>query len=164
MVSGEDYFCLNGYVNKQNCRIWSRESHHAYKETPLYPKKITVWCTIDACGIFGPYFFENGQEEPVTSSLSKNLEWLFLLTCYWKPSEEFCFQQKVVTCHTAMALLVTRTIVDLKPISEMLFVRYQNKCVNNRMLHCQLSAESWCNKNKTLGRITMFIFNFILKS
>ncbi|GFV59789.1 DDE_3 domain-containing protein [Trichonephila clavipes] len=36
-------FWLNGYVNKQNCRIWSEANPQVYVETPLHPEKLTVW-------------------------------------------------------------------------------------------------------------------------
>ncbi|GFY19624.1 uncharacterized protein TNCV_4647961 [Trichonephila clavipes] len=37
---------LNGYVNKQNCRIWSEANPQVYVETPLHPEKLTVWCAL----------------------------------------------------------------------------------------------------------------------
>ncbi|GFU75355.1 uncharacterized protein TNCV_3951871 [Trichonephila clavipes] len=40
----EPHFWLNGYVNKQNCRIWSEANPQGYVETPLHPEKLTVWC------------------------------------------------------------------------------------------------------------------------
>ncbi|GFT30887.1 hypothetical protein TNCV_1682701 [Trichonephila clavipes] len=51
------HFWLNGYVNKQNCRIWSEANPQVYVETPLHPEKLTVWCALWAGGIIGPYFF-----------------------------------------------------------------------------------------------------------
>ncbi|GFV78925.1 DUF5641 domain-containing protein [Trichonephila clavipes] len=47
----EAHFWLNGYVNKQNCRIWSEANPQVYVETPLHPEKLTVWCTLWAGGI-----------------------------------------------------------------------------------------------------------------
>ncbi|GFY36285.1 uncharacterized protein TNCV_4846561 [Trichonephila clavipes] len=44
LFSDEAHFWLNGYVNKQNCRIWSEANHQVYVETPLHPEKLTVWC------------------------------------------------------------------------------------------------------------------------
>ncbi|GFT57801.1 hypothetical protein TNCV_4865501 [Trichonephila clavipes] len=40
--SDEAHFWLNGYVNKQNCRIWSEANPQVYVETPLHPEKVTV--------------------------------------------------------------------------------------------------------------------------
>ncbi|GFS85654.1 hypothetical protein TNCV_4759901 [Trichonephila clavipes] len=47
----EAHFWLNGYVNKQNCRIWSEANAQVYVETPLHPEKLTVWCALWAGGI-----------------------------------------------------------------------------------------------------------------
>ncbi|GFT12658.1 hypothetical protein TNCV_5094331 [Trichonephila clavipes] len=44
LFSDEANFWLNGYVNKQNCRIWSEANPQVYVETPLHPEKLTVWC------------------------------------------------------------------------------------------------------------------------
>ncbi|GFY26952.1 hypothetical protein TNCV_930931 [Trichonephila clavipes] len=51
LFSDEAHFWLNGYVNKQNCRIWSKAYAQVYVETPLHPEKLTVWCTLWAGGI-----------------------------------------------------------------------------------------------------------------
>ncbi|GFV83974.1 hypothetical protein TNCV_1479761 [Trichonephila clavipes] len=51
LFSDEAHFWLNGYVNKQNCRIWSEANPQVYVETPLHPEKLTVWCTLLAGGI-----------------------------------------------------------------------------------------------------------------
>ncbi|GFX02574.1 hypothetical protein TNCV_728281 [Trichonephila clavipes] len=49
--SDEAHFWLNGYVNKQNCRIWSEANPQVYIKTPLHPEKLTVWCALWAGGI-----------------------------------------------------------------------------------------------------------------
>ncbi|GFV45258.1 hypothetical protein TNCV_2496161 [Trichonephila clavipes] len=51
LFSDEGQFWLNGYVNKQNCRIWSEANPQVYVETPLHPEKLTVWCALWAGGI-----------------------------------------------------------------------------------------------------------------
>ncbi|GFW92471.1 hypothetical protein TNCV_517881 [Trichonephila clavipes] len=51
LISDEVHFWLNGYVNKQNCRIWSEANRQVYVETPLHPEKLTVWCALWAGGI-----------------------------------------------------------------------------------------------------------------
>ncbi|GFV46397.1 hypothetical protein TNCV_3232861 [Trichonephila clavipes] len=43
LFSDEAHFWLNGYVNKQNCRIWSEANPQVYVDTPLHPEKLTVW-------------------------------------------------------------------------------------------------------------------------
>ncbi|GFW22334.1 hypothetical protein TNCV_1430881 [Trichonephila clavipes] len=52
LFSDEVHFWLKGYVNKQNCRIWSEANPQVYVETPLHPEKLTVWCALWAGGIF----------------------------------------------------------------------------------------------------------------
>ncbi|GFV18284.1 uncharacterized protein TNCV_1764671 [Trichonephila clavipes] len=49
--SDEAHVWLNGYINKQNCRIWSEANPQVYVETPLHPEKLTVWCALWAGGI-----------------------------------------------------------------------------------------------------------------
>ncbi|GFT47469.1 hypothetical protein TNCV_3750031 [Trichonephila clavipes] len=66
LFSDEAHFWLNGYVNKQNCRIWSEANLQVYVETPLHPKKLNVWCALWAGGIIGPYFFKNDEGHDVT--------------------------------------------------------------------------------------------------
>ncbi|GFV66838.1 hypothetical protein TNCV_4303991 [Trichonephila clavipes] len=50
-LGNEAHFWLNGYVNKQNCRIWSEANPQVYVKTPLHPEKLTVWCALWAGGI-----------------------------------------------------------------------------------------------------------------
>ncbi|GFU90895.1 uncharacterized protein TNCV_4922281 [Trichonephila clavipes] len=66
LFSDGAHFWLNGYVNKQNCRIWSEANPQVYVETPLHPEKLTVWCALWAGGIIGPYFFKNDEGHNVT--------------------------------------------------------------------------------------------------
>ncbi|GFV22120.1 transposable element Tc3 transposase [Trichonephila clavipes] len=66
LFSDEAHFWLNGYVNKQNCRIWSEANPQVYVETPLHSEKLTVWCALWAGGIIGPYFFKNDEGHNVT--------------------------------------------------------------------------------------------------
>ncbi|GFV34488.1 hypothetical protein TNCV_467021 [Trichonephila clavipes] len=54
LFSDEAHCWLNGYVNKQNCRIWSEANPQVYVETPLHPEKLTVWCALWAGGILLP--------------------------------------------------------------------------------------------------------------
>ncbi|GFV92841.1 DUF4817 domain-containing protein [Trichonephila clavipes] len=83
LFSDEAHFWLNGYVNKQNCCIWSEANSQVYVETPLHSEKLTVWSTLWAGGIIGPYFFKNDGHN---------------FTELW-------FQQDGATCHTARATI-----------------------------------------------------------
>ncbi|GFX38541.1 DUF4817 domain-containing protein [Trichonephila clavipes] len=66
LFSDEAHFWLNGYVNKQNCRIWSEANPQVYVETPLHPEKLTVWCALWAGGIIGPNFVKNDEGHNLT--------------------------------------------------------------------------------------------------
>ncbi|GFW80048.1 uncharacterized protein TNCV_984571 [Trichonephila clavipes] len=46
LFSDEVHLWLNGYVYKQNCRIWSEANPQLYVETPLHPEKLAVWCAL----------------------------------------------------------------------------------------------------------------------
>ncbi|GBL70488.1 hypothetical protein AVEN_217785-1 [Araneus ventricosus] len=56
--SDEAHFHLNGYVNRQNWRIWGTENSHFAIEKSLYPRPVTVWCALSSRGIVGTIFFE----------------------------------------------------------------------------------------------------------
>ncbi|GFV91199.1 putative DD41D transposase [Trichonephila clavipes] len=109
LFSDEAHFWLNGYVNKQNCRIWS-EVEQVYVETPLHPEKLTVWCALWAGGIIGPYFFKNDEGHNVTVNGDR---YRAMITNFFIPElnnhdvQELWFQQDGATCHTA------RVTIDL---------------------------------------------------
>ena len=116
IFSDETDFDLGGYVNKQNCRIWSTVDLHGYIEKPTHPKQVTVWCGFWCRGIIGPFFFENEQGEAATVNGDRYRAMLneFLFT---KIKEEdignIWFQQNGATCHT------TETTLDvLCPVLE----------------------------------------------
>ncbi|GFX56361.1 uncharacterized protein TNCV_2242931 [Trichonephila clavipes] len=107
-VGDEAHFWLNGYVNKQNCRIWSEANPQVYVETPLHPEKLTVWCALWAGGIIGPYFFKNDEGHNVT--VNGDL-YRATITNFFIPElnnhdvQELWFQQDGATCHTARATI-----------------------------------------------------------
>ncbi|GFU48584.1 DUF4817 domain-containing protein [Trichonephila clavipes] len=88
LFSDEAHIWLNGYVNKQNCRIWSEANPQVYVETPLHPEKLTVWCALWAGGIIDPYFFKNDEGHNNNHDV-----------------QELWFQQDGATCHTARATI-----------------------------------------------------------
>ncbi|GFW72534.1 uncharacterized protein TNCV_3797621 [Trichonephila clavipes] len=101
--SDEAHFWLNGYVNKQNCRIWSEANPHVYVETPLHPEKLTVWCALWAGGIF-----KNDEGHNVTVNGDR---YTAMITNFFIPElnnhdvQELWFQQDGATCHTARATI-----------------------------------------------------------
>ncbi|GFT77823.1 uncharacterized protein TNCV_4388001 [Trichonephila clavipes] len=108
LFSDEAHFSLNGYVNKQNCRIWSEANPQVYVETPLHPEKLTVWCALCAGGIIGPYFFKNDEGHNVTVNGDR---YRAMITNFFVPElnnhdvQELWFQQDGATCHTARATI-----------------------------------------------------------
>ncbi|GFT49527.1 putative DD41D transposase [Trichonephila clavipes] len=102
--SDEAHFWLNGYVNKQNCRIWSEANPQVYVETPLHPEKLTVWCALWAGGTF----FKNDEGHNVTVNGDR---YRAMITNFFIPEmnnhdvQELWFQQDGATCHTARATI-----------------------------------------------------------
>ncbi|GFW22249.1 transposable element Tc3 transposase [Trichonephila clavipes] len=100
LFSDEAHFWLNGYVNKQNCRIWSEVNPQVYVETPLHPEKLTVWCALWA----GESFFKNDEGHNVTVNGDR---YRAMITNFFIPElnnhdvQELWFQQDGATCHTA---------------------------------------------------------------
>ena len=68
IMSDKVHFHLNGTVNKQNFRYWASENPRELHQRPLYSPKVTVWCGLGKCGIFGPFFFEEGEETATVTS------------------------------------------------------------------------------------------------
>jgi hypothetical protein len=58
IFSDEAHFWLDGYVNRQNYRIWGTEKPELVVVRPLHPRRITVWCGLCGDGVLGPYFFD----------------------------------------------------------------------------------------------------------
>ncbi|GFY35933.1 uncharacterized protein TNCV_4843051 [Trichonephila clavipes] len=108
LFSEEAHFWWNGYVNKQNCRIWSEANPQVYVKTPLHPEKLTVWCALYAGGIIGPYFFKNDEGHNVTVNGDR---YRAMITNFFIPElnnhdvQELWFQQDGATCHTARATI-----------------------------------------------------------
>ncbi|GFX30239.1 DUF4817 domain-containing protein [Trichonephila clavipes] len=104
----EAHFWLNGYVNKQNCRIWSEANPQVYVETPLHPEKLTVWCDLWNGGIIGPYFFKNIEGHNVTVNRDR---YRAMIANFFIPElnnhdlQVLWFQQDGATCHTARATI-----------------------------------------------------------
>lgn len=60
LFTDEASFCLNGTVNRHNCRYWSTENPHWMQEAHTqHPQKLNVWAGILRNRILGPFFFED---------------------------------------------------------------------------------------------------------
>ncbi len=102
LFSDEAHVRLNGYVNKQNCRIWDEKQPEEIQELPFHPEKTTVWCGLQAGGIIGPYFFKNDAGENVTVNGDR---YRAMITDYLMPEIEardlgdIWFQQEFIGEH-----------------------------------------------------------------
>ncbi|GFT96219.1 uncharacterized protein TNCV_3906651 [Trichonephila clavipes] len=105
LFSDEPHFWLNGYVNKQNCRIWSEANPQVNDETPLHPETLTVWSALWAGGIIGPYFFKNDEGPNVTVNGDR---YRAMITNFFIPElnnhdvQELWFHQDGATCHSVV--------------------------------------------------------------
>ncbi|GFV88035.1 uncharacterized protein TNCV_3241851 [Trichonephila clavipes] len=103
LFSDEAHFWLNGYVNKQNCRIWSEANPQVYVETPLHPEKLTgaLYGLVES-------FFKNDEGHNVTVNGDR---YRAMITNFFIPElnnhnvQELWFQQDGATCHTARATI-----------------------------------------------------------
>ncbi|GFX29884.1 uncharacterized protein TNCV_4750121 [Trichonephila clavipes] len=106
LFSDEAHFWLNGYVNKQNCRVWSEANPQVYVETPLHPEKL-----------FGARY---GLVESLVRTSSKTMNVtvngdrytagiqignFFIPELNNHDVQELWFQQDGATCHTARATI-----------------------------------------------------------
>ncbi|GFT58103.1 transposable element Tcb2 transposase [Trichonephila clavipes] len=103
LFSDEAHFWSNGYVNKQNCRIWSEASPQVYVETPLHPEKLfgALYGVVES-------FFKNDEGHNVTVNGDR---YRAIITNFFIPElnnhdvQELWFQQDGATCHTARATI-----------------------------------------------------------
>ncbi|GFW19428.1 DUF4817 domain-containing protein [Trichonephila clavipes] len=107
LFSDKAHFWLNGYVNKQNCRIWSEANPQVYVETPLHTEKLTVWCALWAGGIIGPYF-KNDEGHNVTVNGDRYgamITTFFISELNNHDVQKLWFQQDGATYYTARATI-----------------------------------------------------------
>ncbi|GFW91587.1 DUF4817 domain-containing protein [Trichonephila clavipes] len=103
LFSDEAHFWLNGYVNKQNCRIWTEANPQVYVETPLHPEKLTgaLYGLVES-------FFKNDEGHNVTVNGDRyraTITNFFILELNNHDVQELWFQQDGATCHTARATI-----------------------------------------------------------
>ena len=104
IFSDEAHFWLNGFVNKQNCRIWGESNPQQMQQLPMHPEKLTVWCGLWSGGIIGPFFFKNDGGATVTVN---GIRYRAMIKEFLFPklddidADDIWFQQDGATCHTA---------------------------------------------------------------
>ncbi|GFT21896.1 hypothetical protein TNCV_3179901 [Trichonephila clavipes] len=102
-----NFFWLNGYVNKQNCCIWSEANPQVfYVETPLHQEKLTV------CALYGlvKLLVRTSKREGHNVTVNGD-RYRAMITNFFIPElinhdvQELWFQQDGATCHTARATI-----------------------------------------------------------
>lgn len=144
--SDEAHFHLNGYVNKQNCRVWAEENPREFVESKLYPEKVTVWCALFAGGIIGPFFFESAAGNPVTvngeryRAMLNDFLWPILRNY---DISDMWFQQDGATCHTAHATI------------DLLETKFQGRIITHN------SAVKWPPRSCDLTPLDFFLWGYL---
>lgn len=93
----EAHFWLDGYVNKQNYRIWGTENPRSFETAPLKSQKITCWCAISSKGLIGPFFFAGNVN---SSAYKEMLEDEFIPAAQGLDAVDgWWFMQDGATCH-----------------------------------------------------------------
>ena len=146
IFTDEAHFQLNGYVNKQNCRIWGEENPRVILEQPLHPQKVTVWCGLWSGGIIGPYFFENANGNTITVNGNRYRE--MIRSFLWREIddlgvENMWFQQDGATCHTA------RETMDL------LKEKFEDRIISRR------AGVNWPARSCDLTPLDFFLWGFV---
>ncbi|GFU17442.1 DUF4817 domain-containing protein [Trichonephila clavipes] len=114
LFSDEAHFWLNGYVNKQNCRIWSEANSQVYVETPLHTEKLTVRCALWAGGIIDPYFFKNDEGHNVTVNGNRSRDLIPLDYFLWGYVKSLVYADKPQTLDH-LEDNIRRIIADIRP-------------------------------------------------
>ena len=96
--SDEAWFHLSGFINSQNCRIWSSDNPLIFNETPLHAQKIGVWVAMSRARIIGPIFF---NETINSQNYCDNILRPFIAEFGQFERENAFFQQDGATAHTA---------------------------------------------------------------
>ncbi|GFU55648.1 transposable element Tc3 transposase [Trichonephila clavipes] len=105
LFSDEAHFWLNGYLNKQNCRIWSEANPQVYVEKHCYIQKSRLFGAL--YGLVES-FFKNDEGHNVTVNGDR---YRAMITNFFIPElnnpdvQELWFQQDGATCHTARATI-----------------------------------------------------------
>lgn len=170
IMSDEAHFHLNGYVNKQNCRIWGTENPFSLCESPSHPSRLTVWCGIWAGGVLGPYFFEDDDERTVTVNGDEYRKMINIFLAPQLKAQKLVnmwFQQDGATCHTAKATMaILKSLFPGRLISKSGEIgwppRSPDLTAPDFFLWGYLKDIVYCNKPRTLMDLKQYIQSAIL--
>ena len=99
ICTDEAWFTLTPPVNKQNDRIWSRESPMELIERPLHGQKVMAFCALSSKKIYGVYFFEGNVNSQIYLHMLDKWFWKkHVNTVDWN---KFIFQQDGARPHTS---------------------------------------------------------------
>lgn len=96
--SDEAHFYLDGYVCSNQCVIWDSTNPHKFRERPLHPLKVTVWCAFNSNFILPPYFIDSPTtvNQYVYADIINNH-----LMPHIQGQNDIIFMQDGATAHTA---------------------------------------------------------------
>jgi hypothetical protein len=103
VMSDDAHSHLNGYINKQTCRVWATENPKVTQKRVLHTLRVPVWYGISANGITGSYFFEDDNRNTANVNGERYQE---ITENFRSPATEerylqdARFQQDGATCHT----------------------------------------------------------------
>ncbi|CAK9827661.1 hypothetical protein ANTRET_LOCUS5336 [Anthophora retusa] len=104
IFSDETHFHLDGFVNRQNCRIWCSENPRESVGKQMHSQRVTAWSGFWAGGIIGPFFFENAADQTITVNNARYCDMIiqfFVSKLQDMVVDDMWFQQDGATCHTA---------------------------------------------------------------
>ncbi|GFY12642.1 uncharacterized protein TNCV_2448331 [Trichonephila clavipes] len=142
LFSDEAHFWLNGYVNKQNCRITSEAYPQVYVQTPLHPEKLTgaLYGLVES-------FFKNDEGHNVTINGDR---FRAMITNFFIPElnnhdvQELWIQHDGATCHTA------RATIDLL-----------KDTLGDRLIHVLDPPVNWPPRSCDLTPLDYFLWGYV---
>ena len=114
VFSDECIFRVNGYVNKQNIRIWAKERPSQVNQVPLNSPGVMVWCAISKTKIIGLYFFKSVT---VNGSTYRNMLIQYAFPNFARLREDYIFMQDGASPHYAI------------PVQNYLNNKRRNNCI-----------------------------------
>lgn len=108
VFSDECIFRVNGYVIKQNVRIWGKKRPEQVNEATLNSPSVMVWCAISKHRVIGPYFFDEGS---VTGEIYRNMLISYAFPRSQNLRSDYIFQHDGAPAHYATRV---RSYLDSK--------------------------------------------------